>query len=93
MEFCNPQGYRLSTASRPCFVGVEIPDLYETSVPALEESQCTVQRLAGTKLGVHFHVPQTSTTGFATCSVAYWSILNQKQGEEDSGSVVGNWTN
>ena len=28
---------------------MEIPDLYETSVPALEESQCTVQRLAGTK--------------------------------------------
>ena len=49
-----------------------------------------LRRLAGTKCGAHFDVLQT-TTAFATCSVAYSTILNQKQGEEYCGSVVGNW--
>ena len=48
------------------------------------------RRLAGTKRGVHFDVVRTKTV-FATCSEAYRTILNQKQGEEYCGELEKNY--
>ena len=80
-----PQGYRLS-----CFVGVTYTK-HLSQLSMKVNARCNLhRRLAGTKWGAHFAVLRTKT-GFATCSVACRTILNQKQGEEYCGSVVGNW--
>ena len=58
---------------------MQIPDLYETSVTALDEvsARCNLhRRLTETKWEAHFDVLQTSTTRFTTCNVAYRTILN-----------------
>ena len=88
-----PQGYRLSTiiadhALSGCIYLTYMQHLSQLSMKV--NARCNLhRRLAETKWGARFDVPQTSTTGFATCSVAYRTILNQTQGEEDCGSVVG----
>ena len=92
-----PQGYRLSTAIADHALSGCIYLTYMKHLPQLSmkvNARCNLhRRLAETKWEGHFDVLQTSTPGLTTCSVAYRTIVNQTQGEEDCDSVLGNWKN